>query len=126
MPATVKGKELHLDVGAVAPEHLLDVIFAGPWGIVRFRRTGDAIEVHKVLPRLSRRPDLAALQKPKNLTSPPSNGLMGSFVPFMIMTDEVPCPAVVHLKFSGTGTFAPAAATARKREGASSASRNAI
>src|SRR6476659_2862892 len=63
MPAAVKGKELHLDVGAVAPAHLLDVIFAGPWGILCFRRTGDVIEVRKVLPRLSRRPDLAALQK---------------------------------------------------------------
>ncbi len=55
MPAAVNGKELHLDVGAVAPEHLLGVVFAGPWGILRFRRAGDVIEVREVLPRLSRR-----------------------------------------------------------------------
>ncbi|HEX7180436.1 MAG TPA: hypothetical protein VF756_01235 [Thermoanaerobaculia bacterium] len=29
MPATVNGKELHLDFGVVAPEHLLDVSSGG-------------------------------------------------------------------------------------------------
>src|SRR4029079_1173961 len=67
MPAAVNGKELHLDAGAVAPEHLLDVIFAGPWAFLRFRRTGEMIEARKILPRLSRRPDLAALQKAEKL-----------------------------------------------------------
>src|SRR3954468_17274000 len=67
MPAAVNGKELHLNAGAVAPEHLLDVIFAGPWGTLRFRRTGDVIEVRKVLPRLPRRPDLAALEQAEEL-----------------------------------------------------------
>jgi hypothetical protein len=31
----------------------------------------------------------------------------------MIMTEEVPWPAGLHLKFSGAGTFADTAATAR-------------
>src|SRR6202521_2821020 len=47
-------------------------------------------------------------------------------LPFMIMTEDVPCSAGLHLKFSGVGRFAATAATARKREGASSARRNAI
>src|SRR6478609_8414727 len=68
MPTAVNGNEVYLDVGAVAPEHLLDVIFAGAWrSILRFRRAGDVIEVREVLPRLSRRPDLAALQKAEEL-----------------------------------------------------------
>jgi hypothetical protein len=46
----------------------------------------------KTLPRLT--------NTPKRFTSPPSNGTRGSSVPFMIMTEEVPCPAGLHLKFS--------------------------
>jgi len=42
--------------------------------------------------------------KPKSLTAPPLNGFKGSFVPFIIMTEEVPGPAGLHLKFSGVGT----------------------
>ena len=34
---------------------------------------------------------------------------MGSLVPFIIMTEEVPCPASLHLKFSGVGTLADCA-----------------
>src|ERR1035437_8943626 len=64
--------------------------------------------------------------KPKRRTSPPSNGFIGSLVPFMIKTEDVHDPANLHLKFSGVGTFAPTAATARKREGASSARRYAM
>jgi hypothetical protein len=64
--------------------------------------------------------------KPKRRTSPPANGFNGSSVPFMIMTEDVPAPAGLHLKFSGIGTFAATAATARKRDGASSAKRNAM
>jgi len=67
MPAAVNGHELHLDFGVVAPEHLLDVSFVGHLGLIRFRRTDDAIEVRKVLPRLSRRPNLAALQQAEEL-----------------------------------------------------------
>src|SRR5271168_2004550 len=52
------------------------------------------------------------------------NGTRGSFVPFIIMT-EVPCPTGLHLEFSGVGIFAATAATARNREGASRARRNA-
>ena len=44
----------------------------------------------------------------------------------MIMTEDVPFPAGLHLKFSGAGTFAETAAIARKRFGASSARRNAM
>ena len=56
MPTAENGHELHLNVGAVAPEHLLDVISVG-----HLRRAGDVIEVRKVLPRLSRRPDYVSI-----------------------------------------------------------------
>jgi hypothetical protein len=45
MPAAVNGHELYLDFGVAAPEHLLDPSFVGHLGLIRFRRTGDVIEV---------------------------------------------------------------------------------
>jgi hypothetical protein len=67
MPAAVNGHEFHLNVGVVAPEHLLDVSVVGHWGLLRFRRTSDVIEVRKELPRLSGRSNLAALQQTEEL-----------------------------------------------------------
>src|SRR5262249_19325083 len=65
-------------------------------------------------------------EKPKKLTFPPPNGTSGSSVPFMIMTEEVPVGAGLHLKLPGVGTWADTAATARNVEGAPSARRNAM
>ncbi len=67
MPAAVYDHELHLDFGVVVPAHPSDVSFVGRLDLIRFRRTGEAIEIRKVLPRLSRRQNLAALQQAEEL-----------------------------------------------------------
>ena len=127
MSTAVDGSEFHLHFGVVAPEHLLDVNSVGHLGLVRCSAPAMRLRSAKYWPdsrddRTFPRP----MNRPNNLTSPPSNGFNGSIVPFMIMTEEVPCPAGLHLKFSGVGTFADTAATARNREEASTARRNAI
>jgi len=63
MPAAVNGNEFHFNFGFVAPNDLLDVKSVGHLGLTRFGRAGDVVEVRKILTRLSRRPDLAALEQ---------------------------------------------------------------
>jgi hypothetical protein len=89
--AAVNGDKLHLYVGVVPPEYLLDANAVCHPGLARLRRAGDVVEVSKILRRLPRRSDLAVpVKKPRRFTSPPLNGTMGSSVPFMIRTEEVP------------------------------------
>jgi len=78
MSTAVNGNEFHFHFGVVAPATWLRS--AKYWPDSRDDRT---------LPR--------PMNKPNNLTSPPSNGFKGSIVPFMIMTDEV-LPASARLQ----------------------------
>src|SRR3989442_16025642 len=55
----VNGHGLHLHVGIVAPEQLLDVNSCGQLGLVRLRSAGDVVEVRKILSGRPRRQDLA-------------------------------------------------------------------
>src|ERR1700730_9157768 len=63
MPAAVNGNEFHFNFGFVAPDDLLDVKSIGLLGLARFGRAGHVVEVRKILTRLSRGPDLAALEQ---------------------------------------------------------------
>jgi hypothetical protein len=54
MSTAVSSNQLHLHFGVVAPEYLLDVHSVGHLGLVRFRRTGNVVEVRKILALLPR------------------------------------------------------------------------
>ena len=63
MPAAVNGNQFHLNFGFVAPDDSLDLKSIGHLGLARFGPAGHVVEVRKILTRLSRRPDLAAIEQ---------------------------------------------------------------